>query len=60
LFTAWTLLALKLYELRRLSLGKAAQFCGMPKLDFMNEIGHMRIPVINLDDDQIKDELKNA
>jgi predicted HTH domain antitoxin len=54
------LLALKLYELRRLSLGKAAQLCGMPRLNFINEIGRMGIPVINLDDDQIRDELKNA
>ena len=54
------LLAVKLFELRRVSLGKAAQLCGMPKLNFMNEIGRMDIPVINLDDDQIQDELKNA
>jgi predicted HTH domain antitoxin len=54
------LLAVKLFELRRLSLGKAAELCGMEKLNFMDEMGRMGIPVINLDDDQIKDELKNA
>jgi predicted HTH domain antitoxin len=54
------LLAVKLFELRRLSIGKAAELCGMKKADFMDEIGRMGIPVINLDDDQIKDELKNA
>ena len=54
------LLAVKLFELRRLSLGKAAQLCSMSKLTFMDEIGRMGIPVINLDDDQIKDELSNA
>jgi hypothetical protein len=32
----------------------------MPRLNFINEIGRMGIPVINLDDDQIRDELKNA
>ncbi|MFZ5569135.1 MAG: UPF0175 family protein [Thermodesulfobacteriota bacterium] len=54
------LLAVKLFELRRISLGKAAQLCGMTKLHFMDELGRMEIPVINLDDDQIRDELKNA
>ena len=49
------LLAVKLFELRRLSLGKAAELCGMRKLNFMDEMGRMGIPVINLDDDQIKD-----
>jgi len=54
------LLAVKMFELRRLSLGKAAQLCGMEKLNFMDEMGRIGIPVINLDDDQIKEELKNA
>ena len=54
------LLAVKLFELRRLSIGKAAQLCGMPKLRFMNEMGRMGIPVINFDDDQIAYELQNA
>lgn len=54
------LLAVKLFELGRLSAGKAAQFCGMGKLQFMEEIGRMGIPVINLDDIQIQDELRNA
>jgi predicted HTH domain antitoxin len=54
------LLAVKLFELRRLSLGKAAQLCSMHKLAFMDEMGRIGIPVINLDDEQISDELKNA
>ena len=54
------LLATKLFELRRVSLGKAAQLCSMSKVSFMDEIGRMGMPVINLDDDQIQDELNNA
>ena len=54
------LLAVKLFELKRLSVGKAAQLCGMGKLDFMDELGRMGIAVINLDDEQIRDELHNA
>ena len=33
------LLAVKLFELRRFSLGKAAQFCNMNKVQFMFELG---------------------
>ena len=51
------LLAAKLFEIHRLSLGKAAEFCGMAKLNFMFELGRLEIPVINLSDDQIADEL---
>lgn len=54
------LLAVKLFELNRLSLGKAAELCGMNKLGFMGELGRIGIPVINLDDDQIMDEINNA
>ena len=54
------LLAVKLFEMRRLSLGKAAELCGMTKIGFMDELGRLKIPVVNLDDDQIQDELGNA
>jgi predicted HTH domain antitoxin len=53
------LLAVKLFEMHRFSLGKAAQFCNMTKLQFMFELGRLEIPVINLDNDQIADELKD-
>jgi predicted HTH domain antitoxin len=46
-----------LFEVHRLSLGKAAEFCGMSKIRFMFELGRLQVPVINLDDDQIADEL---
>ena len=53
------LLAVKLFEVRRLSLGKAAEFCRMGKLRFMFELGRMKVPVMNIDDDQIADELRD-
>jgi predicted HTH domain antitoxin len=43
------LLAVKLFELRRLSLGKAAALCSMTKPRFMFELGRLQVPVINLD-----------
>ena len=53
------LLAVKLFEVRRLSLGKAAEFCHMGKIRFMFELGRLGVPVINLDDDQVADELRD-
>ena len=37
------LLAVKMFELRRLSLGKAAQLCGMQKVSFMDEMGRLNL-----------------
>ncbi|MEI7868043.1 MAG: UPF0175 family protein [Candidatus Methylumidiphilus sp.] len=54
------LLAVKLFEMKRLSLGKAAEFCGLGKLRFMFELGRLKIPVINLDEDQFSDELSDG
>ena len=54
------LLAVKLFELRRLSLGRAAEMSGMNKIQFMDQLGRMEIPIINLDDEQIQEELNNA
>lgn len=53
------LLAVKLFELHRLSLGKATALCQRGKLQFMYELGRLQVPVINLDDDQIADDLRN-
>jgi predicted HTH domain antitoxin len=54
------LLASKLFELRRLSLGKASELAGIPRLRFMDELGSRQIPVINLAEDQITDELRTG
>ncbi len=51
------LLAVKLFELHRISLGKAAEMCRMGKLQFMQALGRMKVPVIHLEEDQIRDEL---
>ena len=53
------LLAIKLFEVRRLSLGKASEMAGLPKIQFLDELGRLGIPVINLAEDQIADELRD-
>lgn len=50
-------LGVKLFEIGKLSLGKAAEVAGMKKIDFMDELGRHRIPIMNLDDEQFEREV---
>jgi predicted HTH domain antitoxin len=54
------LLAVKLFEEGRMSLGRAAELCGMGKIAFMEELGRRRIPVVNWDEEEIRRELSNV
>jgi predicted HTH domain antitoxin len=53
------LLALKLFELRRLSLGKTAELARRSKASFLFELGRLGVAAIDLDEDQIADELRD-
>lgn len=50
------LLALKRFELGRLSSGKAAQLCGMGRVDFLLIAGRMGIAVADLDEEEMRRE----
>jgi predicted HTH domain antitoxin len=51
-------LAVRLFEVGRLSLGQAAELAGWNKLRFGDELGRMKVPVLNLDDEEIQTELR--
>ena len=51
-------LAVRLFEVGQLSLGKAAELAGLTKPRFADELGRMKIPVVNLDDEEIQAELR--
>ena len=51
------LLALKMFELRRVSAGKAAELGGVPKAEFLFRASQMGVPVVDLDEDQMDAEL---
>ena len=53
------LLAAKLFELGRLSSGKAAQVCGMHRVDFLFAVAKMGIPVVQLDEEEIEREFES-
>ena len=43
------MLALKLYEVGRLSSGKAGKLCGMGRVEFLFTAGRAGVPVVALD-----------
>jgi len=54
------LLVLKLFELGRLSAGKAAELCGLSKPVFLLKASELGVAVARLDDDQLGAEFANA
>lgn len=54
------LAAAKLYEMGKLSSGKASEMAGMNRADFLSKLAAYGFNAINLDDEQIEVELKAA
>jgi predicted HTH domain antitoxin len=54
------LAAAKLYELGRLSSGKAAQLAGMSRVLFLQQLSQIGVPAINLRDEEIEAEIQAA
>jgi predicted HTH domain antitoxin len=54
------LLMAKLFEMGRVSSGKAAEICGMQRIDFIYAAGQMGIPVVQLDEDELAREFENV
>lgn len=52
------LLALKLFELGRLSSGRAADLCGLSRLDFLLQAGRAGVPVVDLDEEELGREFR--
>ena len=54
------LLAIKLFEVGRLSCGKAAEVAGVSKRSFMEILGQHRIPVFNSSAEELANDVANA
>ncbi len=50
------MLALKLFEVGRLSSGKAGKLCGMGRVEFLFAAGRAGVSVVALDDDELSAE----
>jgi len=53
-------MAIKLYEMKRLSSGMAATLVGMSRLQFLGELHRYGVPVIDLDESELADDITNA
>jgi predicted HTH domain antitoxin len=54
------LLALKLFEVGRLSSGKAAELSELPRVEFLFRAGRMNVAVADLDREELDRELMDA
>ena len=54
---AQMLLAVKLYETERVSLGQAAKLAGYSKRAFIEILGRHRVPIFNYSPDELREEL---
>jgi len=54
------LLAVKLYEMGRISTGMAARLSGMRRVDFMFALGRFGLSPIAVEDDEIDEDMRHA
>jgi predicted HTH domain antitoxin len=54
------LLAIKLYELGRVSTGRAAQLAGIGRVEFMFALGRFGLSPIGVDPEELAEDLANA
>jgi len=59
-FEAKMAMAAKMFELKRLSSGQAAQMLGMGRVEFLLSLHKMSTPAINLTEDDLLSDFKNA
>jgi len=53
-------MAIKLYEMKRLSSGMAASLVGMSRVQFMGELHLYGVSVIDLDETELAEDFNNA
>ncbi len=52
--------AVKLFELGRLSSGRAAEFAGVPRIRFLHELAHYGVDTFALSEDDLLQDFANA
>jgi predicted HTH domain antitoxin len=57
---AQVLLAIKLFELGKLTSGKAAELAGIPHVAFLHMLSRYDVAAINLQDEEIEHEIEAA
>ena len=54
------MLAVKLYEMGKLSSGRAAEFAGMSRISFLQILAELDTPVFDLTKEELERDLNNA
>ena len=53
-------MAAKLFEMKRLSSGMAASLIGMDRVTFLAQLQRFGVPMIDLEDDELASDIRNA
>ncbi|MEC4989041.1 MAG: UPF0175 family protein [Oscillatoria sp. PMC 1068.18] len=53
-------MAVKLYEMKRLSSGMAAALLGIDRVTFLLKLNDYQVPMIDLSEEEILDDIENA
>jgi predicted HTH domain antitoxin len=53
-------LAVKLYEMGKLSSGRAAEFAGISRISFLQSLAKFGTPIFDLTKEELERDLKNA
>jgi predicted HTH domain antitoxin len=53
-------MAVKLFEMKRLSSGMAAKLVGLERVSFLLELHRFNVPMIDLEEDELLSDVKNA
>jgi predicted HTH domain antitoxin len=53
-------MASKLFEMRRLSSGMAAKLVGVPRVIFLLNLHRFNVPMVDMDEDELSQDIKNA
>jgi len=53
-------MAVKLFEMKRLSSGMAAQLAGMDRVSFLLSLHQFGVPVIDLEEEELLSDVQNA
>jgi predicted HTH domain antitoxin len=52
--------AAKLYEMEKLSSGRAAELAGVSRVSFLQALDRYGVPVFNVTEEELEEDVKNA
>ncbi|MCI5131346.1 MAG: UPF0175 family protein [Candidatus Electrothrix sp. EH2] len=53
-------MAVKLFEMKRLSSGMAAKLAGIPRVLFLLNLHRFYVPMLDLEEDELAEDIRNA